>query len=383
MKWIAVLAMVLGLAACSRTDEKASAASPAPTAPAAKPGQVVLPPDSPKLKEIRVEAVHSAEVPTDEVDAPGKIETNPNRVSHVVAPVSGRIVSVNVKLGDSVTEGQPLVTMESSDADAAVSAYLQAESQLGQMKSAAIKAQADLDRVKDLLEHQAVARKEVLNAELALTQAKSSVEQAEATRQQTLRRLEIFGLQPGAFGQKLVVRAPVSGKVLELNVVPGEFRNDTTQPMVTIADLSTVWIASDVPETAIRFITVGERIEIQLSAYPGEKFYAKVMRISDTVDPATRTIKVRAELDNRAGRFRPEMFGRIRHTESTRTLPVVPAGAVVQAERRSFVFREMSPGVFEQTPVTMGDRVGDNVAILQGIATGQRIVTDGVMLLKN
>jgi membrane fusion protein, heavy metal efflux system len=373
------LALILG--ACSKQELKTSAA-PAARTTEAEPGKVTIAADSPKLKQIRVETVESAVVPVDEVDAPGRIEVNPNRVSHIVAPVAGRVIAVNVRLGDAVSQGQPVLTMESPDADAAISAYLQAESQLGQMRSAAIKAQADLDRVRDLLEHQAVAKKEVMNAELALSQAKASVEQSEAMKQQALRRLEIFGLKPGQFGQRIVLPAPVSGKVLELTVVPGEFRNDTNQALATIADLSTVWVASDVPESAIRFIKVGEPISLELSAFPGEVFRGRVARIADTVDPATRTIKVRAELDNASGRLRPEMFGRIRHTEPGLPTPVVPSSALVQSETRTYVYREVSPGVFQQTPVTAGSRAGEKIAILAGIKAGDRVVVDGVMLLK-
>ena len=381
LTFVAIVAALLLPAGCSR-DEKKVAAAPAPQ-PARKRGQVIIPADSPKLSEIKVEPVSIADVPMDVVEAPGKIEVNPNRVSHVVSPVPGRIVSVFVKLGDPVQEGQAVLTIESPEADAAISSYLQADSSVGQMKANAIKAQADLDRSRDLLDHQAVAKKDVLNAENALVQASAMVDQARASRTQALRRLEILGLKPGEFGQKITIHAPVSGKVLELNVVPGEFRNDTNTPLMTIADLNTVWVASDVPETQIRHIQVGERLELELAAYPGETFRARVTRISDTVDPTTRTIKVRAELDNRSGRLRPEMFGRIRHTETTRRLPVIPSSAVLQAENRSYVYCETAPGVFEETTVSTGDRVGEQVAILKGLTESNRVVVDGVMLLRN
>ncbi len=123
----------------------------------------------------------------------------------------------------------------------------------------------------------------------------------------------MLGLKPGVFGQKVTVSAPISGKVLEMSVTAGEYRNDTTAPVMTIADLSTVWGRSDVPESAIRFIQPGEPIDVQLTAYPGETFHGRVTRIADTVDPQTRTIKVRAEMSNAHERLRPEMFGTIRH----------------------------------------------------------------------
>ena len=102
---------------------------------------------------------------------------------------------------------------------------------------------------------------------------------------------------------------------------------------MTIADLSTVWVSSQVPETYIRFIQLGERVEIRLVAYPDETFEGRVLQIADTVDPQTRTVKVHAEMDNPQGRFRPEMFGSIHHIESMARMPVVPAGAVIERRR--------------------------------------------------
>jgi len=136
----------------------------------------------------------------------------------------------------------------------------------------------------------------------------------------------VLGLSPRDFKQQVTVRSPLSGKVLDLSVVTGEYRNDTSAPVMTIADLSTVWVSSQVPETYIRFIQPHEKVEISLVAYPDETFEGRVLQIADTVDPQTRTVKVHAELDNRNGRFRPEMFGSIHHIESTTRMPVVPAG---------------------------------------------------------
>jgi cobalt-zinc-cadmium efflux system membrane fusion protein len=369
------------LAACGHKETVVETAE-LPSGGTAQSGEIVIPPDSPKLKQIRVETVKTESVPTDEVVAPGKIEVNPNRVAHVSLPVMGRITSVVPKLGDFVQQGTPLITVESADVDAAMSAYQQAEAGVNQAKATLLKAQADLERARDLFEHNAVAQKEVLNAQNSLAQAKATLEQAEAAQKQAGGKLEIFGLQPRQYGQKLTVRAPISGKVLEMNAVPGEFRNDTNASVMTIADLSTVWVASDVSESSIRLIQVNERLEIELTAYPGETFTGRVTKIADVVDPQTRTIKVRAEMDNSRGRLRPEMFGKIRHVEAMEPRPVVPAGTVIQGDGQNVVYVEKSPGVFVQRVVTVGPRVKNGVAILKGIQAGDRVVVDGVMLLK-
>ena len=345
-------------------------------------GRVIFPPDSPKLSEIRVEPVRTAAVPLEEIDAPGRIDVNPNRVARVTIPVTGKIVGVSVKVGDPVRQGQTVLLMESSEGDTALAADLQATAAVTQAQAVLIKAQADYDREKDLFEREAVAKKEVLSAEAALAQAKAAVEEARAASLQAQERLELLGLQRGSARQRIAVRAPISGRVLEMSVVPGEFRNDAASPLMTIADLSTVQVVSDVPESSIRYIQPGEHLEVELSAYPGEKLSARVIRIGESVDPSTRTIKVFADLPNGEGRFRQEMFGRIRHVDAVRQLPAVPSSAFVQSGEQTLVYREVTRGTFAPVLVKTGSRVDNLVGILEGLAPNDRIVTDGAMLLK-
>lgn len=345
--------------------------------------EVRLDADSPQLRRIKTAVVTTARMPLEEVIAPGKIQVIPTRVSRIAVPVPGRIRQIMVGFGDAVQAGQVLFTLESPDVSTLMSAYRQAEARAGQAKTAVAKAEADLARIRDLFEHRAIAQKEVLNAEASLAQARADAEQAAAALQENLSRLDILGLKPGAFQQEISVRAPVSGKVLDISLAAGEYRNDTSAPVMTIADLSSVYIAADVPESLIRLITVGERIEVSLVAFPGETFSASVARISDAVNPDTRTIQVIAELANAQGRLRPDMFGEIRHEETFRTMPVVPNGAIVQREGRSSVWRMRQPGQFEAVDVITGRSRGGLVPILSGIQAGDRIVVDGAMLLEH
>ncbi len=377
------LTLLLGAAnGCTPKQEPAAAA---PVAEAGGQGVITLPANSPMLKELHVAALESRTLATSEVSAPAKIEANANRVSRVALPLAGRIAEVMVRLGDAVRQSQPLVSISSPDADAAAAAHLQAVAGLAQARANLGKAQSDYDRSKDLFEHNAIARKEVLNNENALAQAQAVKDQAAAALEQATRRMSLLDLKPGEYGQKVLVRAPISGKVLDIAVAPGEYRNDTSAVLMTIADLSTVWAAADVPESSIRFIRVGERVDIELSAFPGETMHGTVTRIADTVDPATRAVKVRAELPNPNLRLKPEMFGRMRHIESTATVPVAPVGAVVEAAGHSIVYRELSPGKFQVVEVKTGhpDRASGMIPILEGLKTGERIVVDGAMLLKS
>src|SRR5262249_18428147 len=154
----------------------------------------------------------------EEVIAPGKIESNPNRISRVVMPAAGRVRQVMVAVGDAVREGQPVLAIESPDAGTAIANYRQTRARIEETKATVAKAQADLTRVTDLYAGRAIAQKEVLNAEAALAQAKSTLAQAQAARDESIRRLEIFGLKPEDPRPELLVRAPFAGKVLDLAV---------------------------------------------------------------------------------------------------------------------------------------------------------------------
>ena len=382
---IVVAGSIIGLTGCGQKAKEAAQApaAAAPVASAASSGEIHLPADSPQLQQIHTEPVQALSVPVGLIKAPGKVEANANRLSHIVLPLAGRITSVDVKIGDFVRQGQPLLTFESPDVDAAVSSVLQSQAALTQAKSAAAKAQKDLDREKDLFQHGAIAQKEVLTSEALVVQAQAAVEQAQAALEQNRRRLTILGIPADSFGQRVTIKAPLSGKVLDLSVVNGEYRNDLSAPLITIADLSNVWVTSDVPETAIRLVKTGESVQITLDSFPGETFRGRVTLIGDVVDPQSRTIKVRAEMVNPEGRLKPEMFGTIQLAEQTEVRPTVPPAAVISAEGQTLVWRETGTGVFLRTPVTTGVQTNDRIAILAGLTPADRVVVDGVMLLQS
>jgi membrane fusion protein, heavy metal efflux system len=376
------LAAVL-LAGCEARKEEPVHAGAVPNVLNPAPGRVRFAPESPELQRIRVGAVELRKFPTDEIVAPGKVETNPNRISRVVTPVAGRVLQVFVALGAAVQQGQPLIAVDSVDAGAAIAAYRQAEVQARAVASALNKTTSDLSRLKELYEHKAAALKDVQSAQNDVTQAQAGVDQAETARNEARHRLELLSLDSAAPSPVVTVRAPISGKVLEISVVQGEFRNDTNAPLMTIADLSTVWISADVPESAIRLIDPGEGVEVLLSAYPNQIFHARVMRIADVVDPQTRAVKVHSEIVNPDGKLRPEMFARIRHSHGAKEMPSVPAAALLESGGQTWVFAEKSPGEFERTAVRTGADSGGYVPLLSGLKPGDRVVVDGAILLQS
>jgi membrane fusion protein, heavy metal efflux system len=339
-------------------------------------------PNSPQLSRIQVGDVRADRVPIDEVVAPGKIEANPNRVSKIALPLAGRIRRVLVGLGDAVRENQPIILIDSPEIPALQAAYRRAEADVSQGKAASAKADADLQRNRDLFQNQAIAQKEVIAAESEATRAKAALAQAEATRDEIVQRIRILGVDPGGTDQTVVVRATVSGKVVEINVATGEYRNDTSQPVMTLADLSTVWVAADVPESQIRLIRIGAPVAITMPAFPGRTFKGQVKKTSDVANAETRTIKVRAEMPNPQGELRPDMFAEVRSDHGVRELATVPKAAVLQQEGRDIVYIERAKGQFQEVPVTIASQGTDRIAIEDGVHPGDRVVTGGAMLLR-
>ncbi|MBX7084411.1 MAG: efflux RND transporter periplasmic adaptor subunit [Nannocystaceae bacterium] len=372
------LALAWPWGGCGGAEPHAAAQTSAP-APA-DPSIVTLPEGSPMLERIVTAAVALHAMPSDEVSTPAQVEIEPSRHARVLLPAPGRISEVRVKLGDRVAAGDVVATLDSPDADAAIAALRQAEADIAAATAALEKAERDVERVRDLFEHGAVAKKEVINADAALAQARAEQSRARAVRQQASRRLQLLGLDPRRDQQTIAVRAPIAGKVLRLDVAPDEYRTDTAEALMEIADLSVLVVAADVAENVIRLIEVGEPVQIELVAFPGEVFDAKVVRIADEVDPETRTIEVHMELPNPEGRFRPAMFGRVRHGHSAVERVAVPPQSLVRKDERDLVVVELARGRYEVRAVTIEARSGDLVAI-DGVAVGERVVTDGAVLL--
>jgi cobalt-zinc-cadmium efflux system membrane fusion protein len=392
-KCVAGLAAVVFVAICgcggpTTTKAKDEPAPVAPkqeqpaTVPGVAPGPVVLGADAPELKQMTIEPVKTLPLPADEVSAPARIEANPNRVGHAVLPAPGRIVRLMVKLGDSVTQGQPLFTMDSPVVAEAESNFITAEASVRQAELALTKAEADLGRITDLYEHQAVAQKEVLSAQTTAALTKASLDQARSGRDQSRRRLQLLGLKPGQMQQQLTVTSPIGGKVTEISGVESEFRNEINVPLITITDLSRVWATSEVPESKIRFCRVGGTVDLELIAFPNEKFRARVTRIADTVNSETRSIKVSAELENPNGKLRPEMFGRLKYADGVVPTIWIPDSAVVRINGKDFVFLEQSKGRFQPTAIELGKPYEGGFAVLQGLKSGDRAVTQGSIYLK-
>lgn len=179
----------------------------------------------------------------------------------------------------------------------------------------------------------------------------------------------------------LSLAAPVGGVVVEKYVLEGA-RVEAGENLYLIADLSTVWVEGRVFETDLAEITVGQPATVSVEAYPGETFPGKVGFVYPYLEPATRTVTVRLEMPNPAGRLKPGMFATaVFETGAGRESVVVPASAVVETGERAFVLVKRGEGLFEPREVRVGERGAERVAIAEGVAAGDTVVTSANFLI--
>lgn len=324
---------------------------------------------APGASGIATTTVHLSEVPN-YLQLPAQIEADPTRVVHVYPPAGGRIVEMKVRPWDYVKQGQTVAILDSSDLARAVADYHKA------LIDNDVKQKA-LERAKYLYAHDAIAQKD-------LQQAQGDSQVAEAEVQAARSQLQVFGVNPDGKASQLRVVAPRSGIVLEIGATQGEYSNalSAPQPLCTIADLSTVWAVGDMYEKDLTAARPGEPAQVTLDAYPEQKWSGRVSAVSDAVDPNTRTLHVRVILANPHTRLKPGMFGTIRLLRSTTRAIVVPSVAVIRRGSMAYVFVVQGQGRYQRRNVTLGRTLGPSVEIENGVTAGDAVVIQGALLLR-
>jgi cobalt-zinc-cadmium efflux system membrane fusion protein len=172
--------------------------------------------------------------------------------------------------------------------------------------------------------------------------------------------------------------------VLDIGAAPGELSKslDAPQPLCTIADLNAVWVLGDVFEKDVASLRAGDRAEVTVNAYPGQKWNARVAMISDAVDPATRTLKLRVVLDNPGLRLKPEMFASVRLVRASANAIVIPASSLLREGASNYVFVQKGENRFERREVVLGRSVDGQVEITSGLKPGDVVVSEGALLLR-
>lgn len=365
----AVLAVRSGWPPSLATSGEAAAAAVAAAKPAQKEPEVLrFAAGAQQLNSLKLAPAGLAPVPLAE-PLPGRIAYNENATARLSVPVAGRVVAIRAEPGDAVRAGAPLVVIDSPElASAYADVHKAGADEELKRKSA--------DRARKLFEGEVLARKELDVAETDLRQSETETRRA---------KLRLRNLAPNGSttesGYTLV--SPLSGVVTERQVNPGmEVRPDAPGPLFVVSDPTRLWVIIDVPERSLAHVARGHPVLIEVDAWPKESFRGVIERIGEIVDPATRRVQVRAAIDNRDRRLRPEMYAKVslladEHRQAVR----VPNSSLIVDGLYTYVFVEREPGVFVKRRIALDVQDREWSWVASGLAEGERVVVVGPLLL--
>lgn len=305
------------------------------------------------------------------LEVPAEVQVNHTRVAHVAPLVRGRLTTVDAHLGDTVAKGDVLATMQSTDLGSIRAALKQAQARKRV-------ADAALERKKRLAASGVTAKKELLAAQGEVDKAAADVQAARA-------ELSVYGAGGRGKGAGVALRSPLAGVVLERHAIEGEVVDSATTLFV-VADLSRIWVIGSVFERDVSRVAKGLPAEVSVIAAPGQSWRGVVDYVDSALDPESRTVAIRVELDNLNRVLRPGFFGTIAIGEPEaegREVLAVPDEALQNVGGRMVVFSEAAPSVFEPLTVIPGARAHGLVEIKDGLQVGTPIVIAGSFALKS
>lgn len=314
---------------------------------------------------------------TETLRVAGNIGFDEQRLARIGASITGRVTQIDVSLGQSVRKGDVLARLNSAELSQQQLAYLKAHAQLALNKRNA-------ERARALFEADVIGA-----AELQRRESEYKISQAEThAAADQLRLLGISDAAIARLGQQGAVESVTSvvstlnGVVVERKLLQGQ----VVQPsdlLFAVADLSRLWAVAQVPEQQVAQVRVGQSVSIEVPALGNEKLVGKLIYVAQTIDPETRTVLVRTELDNRDGRLKPAMLATMLITAPPVERLVVPASAVVRENDEDHVFVAEGDRHFRLLRVKLGPEQGGKRVVLSGIKAGDRIVTEGAFHLNN
>lgn len=306
-----------------------------------------------------------------------RIEVDERRVTRVGSPVMGRIMQLAVEQGEAVRKGQVLALLNSTELSDSQLAFLKA-------LSAKLLAERAVERAMILLKSDVIGAAELQRREAELSQASAELD---AARDQ----LELMGMPNEAIENlqknrqlNSVARivASMNGTVLERRLTLGQ----VVQPADTafeIADLSSLWLQADVPEQSAGNLRVGTRVEAIVAALPGVKIEGALSFVSSTVNPETRTVRVRMDLPNPDRRLKPAMLATVTLRDQPERQQVIPNTAVVREENAEYVFVQLEGDRYVLRPVRLGAEIDGQRVLVEGVKEGEKILVDGAFHLNN
>lgn len=356
------------LAGCNKEDSKAvarQAADPALVAPAPE-----------LLAQLKLASVSSAPV-AETVRVAGRIDFDEQRLARIGATVTGRVTDIDALLGQEVKKGEVLARLNSSELSEQQLAYLKARAQLELNRRNA-------ERAKALFDADVIGA-----AELQRRQSELQISQAETRA--AADQLALLGVSAaaisrlgseGAVNSVVPVVSTLNGVVVERKLAQGQ----VVQPadaLFVVADLSRLWAVAQVPEQQVSQVRTGQTVNIEVPALGNEKLVGKLIYVGQTINPETRTVLVRTELDNRDGRLKPAMLASMLIEARPVERMVVPASAVVRENDQDHVFVAEEEGVFRLVSVRLGAELSGQRVVLSGLKGQERVVVDGAFHLNN
>ena len=310
----------------------------------------------------------------------GRLVWNDELTVRIYSPVIGRVTSASATVGQTIIRGDKLAQLLSPDFG-----QIQADSR--KSKSSLLLAERTLARVRELFEHGAAPKKE-------LDIAEQGHSEAQAERERSLARLTLYGEDDAVVDQLFSLKSPIAGVVVEKNINAGqEVRPDQmlanaqnlVLPLFVVSDPKNLWLSLDVTEQEMGRLRVGEMVHFTTRAFPERVFEARVESIGDSLDPNTRSVRVRASVSNPEKLLKAEMYVTadvLTEADSEVTQGVEISGkAIVSIHNQSSVLVEESTGRFVCRSVKMGTERQGRVTLLEGVNPGERVVTTGAILL--
>lgn len=368
---IAVFALELFLGV-RVTGKSAAQGTPDPPAAFTRQGEkIIIPEGSPLRSRVKIEPVTLKNTPH-VLLLPGVVEADPARTINILPPVAGKVVKLNVELGNQVKKDQPLAVIDSGDL---ALAYADDDKARAALK----RAKFGLDRARGVHESGGGPKKDV-------EQAENDYEQAEAEYNRAEARLKEIGVSSSAAKDKsrfLTINAPLTGSVTSLTTATGAFANDPNASLMTISNLESVWVTAMVPEIDIAFISKDQSVDVSFPAYPNQVFHGSVSFVSAVVEPDTRRTRVRIAFANQEGKLKPNMFANVKFNLPQNSAVFVPDSSLLMNNDKTTVLVEVEPWTFARRPVVPGYGESDGTRIDQGLNPDDRIVVKGGVLLSD
>jgi membrane fusion protein (multidrug efflux system) len=300
-----------------------------------------------------------------------------------VAPkTGGRLTSVNVKLGDRVRRGQLIAKVEDGEI---IEQVRQAEASQEVGEATIRQREADLnlaltnvERSRNLFARQLLPKQTLDDAEARYTAAVAQVDLAKAQLAQSGARLKELRINLANTN----VTSPVDGFVASRKVDPGAWVSQNA-PVVSVVDISSLRLVANVVEKDLRMVNVGDPAEVEVDAFPGEKFSGRIARVSPILDPATRTAPMEVEIPNREFRLKPGMYAKVNlEVEGRQNVLLIPKVSLVDSEGQRGVYQASEDSKAQFKPVKVGLEDNERAEILEGLNEGETIIGTGAGALR-